>query len=148
MHFPLTVADRMLLHLAPYYSLEDPYIFPPEMTQEGISEELGASRSYVARELKKLHECGHVRSSLARVAGAKKRMRVYCLTSTGLAEAGRLAEEMSGRAPQAPRAPGGDGDALDRLGQEIAGPRFDGNRPASRGVSARPDLFDSDSDGG
>ena len=125
MNIPLTAADRMLVLLAHYEPLQDAYFYPPEMTQEGISEQLDVSRSHVARELKKLLERGHVKWSTERVAEAKKKVKVYRLTATGLAEAARLDDEMSEAARCAPRPP--DADDLTRFGGEMPGPRFGGD---------------------
>jgi len=68
MHSPLTVADMLLVHLAECPSARNRFSYTGEMTQQGISEKLGVSRGYVAIELQKLRDSGHVDVELKRVA--------------------------------------------------------------------------------
>ncbi len=71
-----------------------------QMTQHRISEKLGVSRAYVARDLRRLHDCGHVAFKVARVAEARKKRKVYVITEAGKAEAGRIAEMKNVMSPR------------------------------------------------
>lgn len=83
----------MLVHLAKCPSARNRFSYPGEMTQQGISDKLGVRRGYVASELIRLRDSGHVDVEVKRVAGARKRRKVYFLTDAGRAVAKNLAEQ-------------------------------------------------------
>ncbi len=115
MQTPLTTAEKLLLHLTEFPSLDEPYAFPWEKTQYGLSEELDASRGYISRELKKLIEHGLVYYKVKRVVEARKQMKVYFRTPAGKAKAGRIDEMKNGHPVQDASDDGGNGGMISRL---------------------------------
>jgi len=115
MQTPLTTAEKLLLNLTEYPSLEEPYAFPREKTQYGLSEKFGVARGYVSGELKKLMERGLVYYKVMRVVDARKLMKVYFRTPAGKTEAGRIAEMKNGHVVQETSDDGGNGGMISRL---------------------------------
>lgn len=66
------------------------FYLPPEVTQKGIAKSIGARRTNVTMELKKLKEEGLVEESRSRIVGSKGKMKCYFLTEKG----GDYAREM------------------------------------------------------
>ncbi|MCX6650337.1 MAG: tetratricopeptide repeat protein [Methanomassiliicoccales archaeon] len=80
---PITVGERIVLHLAQYTKNQNDFDAPFEVSQDGIGEALRISRAHAAIELKKLKESGTVAERISHIrAGAVKR-KVYFLTQTG-----------------------------------------------------------------
>ena len=80
---PLTVGERIVVHLSQYLRIQDEYVVPPEMAQEGISTSLGISRAHAAIELKRAMVAGRVEMRIGHVAGRGPRRKVYRLTPRG-----------------------------------------------------------------
>ncbi|MFQ5919037.1 MAG: tetratricopeptide repeat protein [Thermoplasmata archaeon] len=79
----LTVAQRVMLHLSLFSKHREEFDVPGAVTQQGIAEALGLSRSHIALELKKLLEESFLESRLAHVREAKSRRKVYFNTFQG-----------------------------------------------------------------
>jgi tetratricopeptide (TPR) repeat protein len=80
---PITVGERIVLHLAQYSKNQSDFDAPFEVSQDGIGEALRISRAHAAIELKKLKEAGTVAEKISHIrAGAVKR-KVYFLTQAG-----------------------------------------------------------------
>lgn len=122
------------MNLARFASLQDPCVFPREMTQGGIAEELGVTRGYVAQELKRLMESGHVVYIKGRVAECNRRMKVYIPTAVGVKEAERLARAVKDAISPRPAVDGGEASLPDRSAGEIP-------RPDRAGTEWRQDEF-------
>lgn len=90
----LTVPEKVLVHLYTYRKYVDRYDYPMEMTQQGIAQAVGISVTHIPRNLKKLMEEGLVKMKKGHVTGKKKRVAVYFLTPSGIAEATKLIEEI------------------------------------------------------
>src|SRR3970040_604387 len=71
----LTAAERVLLHLLPFWNVRDG---APALTQEGIAERTGLLRSHVPRSLKGLLAEGHigVREGRLRVLDLAQELRI------------------------------------------------------------------------
>ena len=80
---PLTVGERIVVHLSQYLRVQDEYVVPPGMAQEGISTSLGISRAHAAIELKRAMAAGRVEMRIGHVAGRGSRRKVYRLTPRG-----------------------------------------------------------------
>ena len=80
---PVTVGERILVHLSWYLRFSDAFECPRETTQDGIAEGLGISRAHAALELKRLKTSAKVEERMAHVAGARSRRKVYFLTPAG-----------------------------------------------------------------
>ncbi|MFQ6060628.1 MAG: NB-ARC domain-containing protein, partial [Thermoplasmata archaeon] len=79
----MTVGERIILHLSQYSRHRDSFQCPEEVTQKGISDNLGISRAHAAIELKRLKEVGEVEERVAHVTKAKTRRKVYFLNLRG-----------------------------------------------------------------
>jgi tetratricopeptide (TPR) repeat protein/DNA-binding MarR family transcriptional regulator len=87
---PITVGERIVLHLAQYTKNQNDFDAPFEVSQDGIGEALRISRAHAAIELKKLKEAGMVAERISHIrAGAVKR-KVYFLTDPGEQKARNL----------------------------------------------------------
>ncbi|MEE9173555.1 MAG: tetratricopeptide repeat protein [Thermoplasmata archaeon] len=88
----MTVAQRVMLHLSLFAKDRDEFDVPKAVTQQGIAQALGLSRSHIALELKKLLEESSLESRLAHVQGARSRRKVYFNTFQGERLAATLRE--------------------------------------------------------
>ncbi len=79
----MTVGERIVLHLSQYTRHKESFQCPEEVTQMGISTNLGISRAHAAIELKRLKEMGEVDERVAHVTKAKTRRKVYFLNLRG-----------------------------------------------------------------
>ncbi len=80
----LTAAERVLLHLLPFWNVRDG---APALTQEGIAERTGLLRSHVPRSLKGLLAEGHIEVREGRLRGRGRKVRLYFLTESGIRRA-------------------------------------------------------------
>ena len=87
---PVTVGERVLVHLSWYLRYSDAFECPRETTQDGIAAALGISRAHAALELKRLKTSARVEERMAHVAGARSRRKVYFLTPAGAGAARAL----------------------------------------------------------
>ena len=100
---PLTIGERIVVHLSQFLRHQDEYVVPPGMAQSGIAESLGISRAHTAIELRRAMDAGRVEVRIAHVTGAPTRRKVYRLTPKGERVLGELAlhhhEELRSAAP-------------------------------------------------
>jgi hypothetical protein len=91
--FRITVNDKILVHLLEYTRYNDRPEVPREITQQGISEIVGARRSHVSLALSTLRERTLVEEKTVRVTDEVRRRKGYFLTSKGFETAKGLAEK-------------------------------------------------------
>ena len=84
---PITVGERIVLHLAQYSKHMNDFDAPFEVSQDGIGEALRISRAHAAIELKKLKEAGTVTERIAHIKAGPVKRKVYFLTEAGEAKA-------------------------------------------------------------
>jgi len=89
---PLTVGERILLHLSQFSKYQDEYDVPFDVSQDGIASALRISRAHAAIELKKLKESDDVAERLAHIRKGKNRRKVYFLSQRGEEKARRIRE--------------------------------------------------------
>ncbi len=89
---PLTVGERIILHLARYSKYQEDYDVPLDVSQDGIASALRISRAHAAIELKKLKETNDVSERLAHIRKGKNRRKVYFLTMRGKEKAEQIQE--------------------------------------------------------
>ncbi len=86
--YKITLADRALLHMYRYRHISPTIRLgaPKEITQDGVAEVLGISRSHAALLTNKLEESEMLVSGRARVNGVNCRVprKVYFITSSGV----------------------------------------------------------------
>ena len=87
---PITVGERIVLHLAQYSKHLNDFDAPFEVSQDGIGEALRISRAHAAIELKKLKEAGTVTERIAHIRAGPVKRKVYFLTEAGEAKAKNL----------------------------------------------------------
>jgi tetratricopeptide (TPR) repeat protein len=80
---PLTVGERIILHLARYSKHREDYDVPLDVSQDGIASAIRISRAHAAIELKKLKETEDVSERLAHIRKGRNRRKVYFLTTRG-----------------------------------------------------------------
>ncbi|HEY5538012.1 MAG TPA: hypothetical protein VIL58_00535 [Thermoplasmata archaeon] len=93
----LTAAERVLLHLRPFWNARDGV---REITQEGIAEGTGMLRSHVPRALKRLLADGHAEVREGRLRGRGRKVRLYYLTESGIRRARDLLTGIEGEEVQ------------------------------------------------
>lgn len=99
-----TLAERVLAHLKGHPIPPQAADVPPEVTQEGIADALGAQVAHVSRALKSLALRGMVAAHLAHPKGARRRSRAYWLTDAGREASRALALPAApAKPPAAPR---------------------------------------------
>lgn len=82
----LTLPEKVLLHLYRYRHISETedFVIPNELTQNGIAEALGISRSHASILVSNLVEDGRVVCRKGRVKGSEKNTRkVYFITPLG-----------------------------------------------------------------
>ena len=79
----LTIAERIILHLARYSKNAEDFESPMEVSQDGIGEALRITRAHVAVEVKKLKDSGEVSERISHVRRGKSKRKVYFLTELG-----------------------------------------------------------------
>ncbi|MBP7087483.1 MAG: hypothetical protein KBA58_05430 [Methanomassiliicoccales archaeon] len=87
---PITVGERIVLHLAQYSKHLNDFDAPFEVSQDGIGEALRISRAHAAIELKKLKEAGTVSERIAHIRAGPVKRKVYFLTEAGETKARNL----------------------------------------------------------
>jgi tetratricopeptide (TPR) repeat protein len=87
---PITVGERIVLHLAQYSKHLNDFDAPFEVSQDGIGEALRISRAHAAIELKKLKEAGTVTERIAHIRAGPVKRKVYFLSEEGEAKARNL----------------------------------------------------------
>ncbi len=87
---PITVGERIVLHLAQYSKHLNDFDAPFEVSQDGIGEALRISRAHAAIELKKLKEAGTVAERIAHIRAGPVKRKVYFLTEAGETKARNL----------------------------------------------------------
>jgi tetratricopeptide (TPR) repeat protein len=94
---PLTVQDRIVLHLMDYQNFSDKYEVPAQVTQRGIGEAIEIAWSNVPRAMKKLVTDGIVEEKSARIKGDKRKKKAYFLTHKGYSSALTLKQDLAQR---------------------------------------------------
>jgi tetratricopeptide (TPR) repeat protein len=79
----LTIAERIILHLARYSKNAADFEVPMEVSQDGIGEALRITRAHVAVEVKKLKEAGELTERVSHVRRSRSKRKVYFLTEQG-----------------------------------------------------------------
>jgi tetratricopeptide (TPR) repeat protein len=87
---PITVGERIVLHLARYSKNQVDFDVPFEVSQDGIGEALRISRAHAAIELKKLKEAGTVTERISHIRAGTVKRKVYFLTQAGEEKARNL----------------------------------------------------------
>ncbi|MFO7792185.1 MAG: BREX system ATP-binding domain-containing protein [Candidatus Saliniplasma sp.] len=87
--------ERIFLHLSSYYLESDRKEVPYELTQPGIAEAIGVSRSHLSYEIRRImdEEEGLIEEKVKHVEGLKRRRKVYFLTGKGIERARSLRED-------------------------------------------------------
>jgi len=90
----LTTQERVLLHLLRFYNVKGEYIVPEGVTQQGIADAVGTTRSNLPQTLKKLISQGLVEQSTGRVEKIGSKRIVYTLTPTGIQHAKKIRDNI------------------------------------------------------
>ncbi|HEY3419312.1 MAG TPA: tetratricopeptide repeat protein [Methanomassiliicoccales archaeon] len=87
---PVTIGERIILHLAQYSKFKDDFDAPVDVSQDGIAEALRISRAHAAIELKKLKESALVDERIAHIRRGSTKRKVYYLNKPGEDKANSL----------------------------------------------------------
>jgi pentatricopeptide repeat protein len=87
---PVTIGERIILHLAQYSKFRDDFDAPVDVSQDGIAEALRISRAHAAIELKKLKESALVDEKIAHIRRGNTKRKVYYLNKPGEDKANSL----------------------------------------------------------
>ncbi len=87
---PVTIGERIILHLAQYSKFKDDFDAPVDVSQDGIAEALRISRAHAAIELKKLKESALVDERIAHIRRGNTKRKVYYLNRPGEDKANSL----------------------------------------------------------
>jgi DNA-binding MarR family transcriptional regulator len=98
---PLSHAERVLIYLSRIRVDKDSDPVPRDITQEGIAEAVGISRSHVPRTVKGLMEDGLIEEAKRHVRLGEKRVKVYFVLSKGLKKAREIEEKAMSRVVRA-----------------------------------------------
>ena len=79
----LTIGARVIMHLSRCSRQEHHAVYPVEMTQDGIAEEMGIGTGSVSVHLRRLIESGCVVYKTEHVKDARTRRKVYFTTPKG-----------------------------------------------------------------
>ncbi|MEM2900408.1 MAG: helix-turn-helix domain-containing protein, partial [Thermoplasmata archaeon] len=90
----LTTQERVLLHLLRFYNVKGEYIVPEGVTQQGIADAVGTTRSNLPQTLKKLISQGLVEQSTGRVEKIGSKRSVYTLTPSGIQHAKKIRDNI------------------------------------------------------
>jgi tetratricopeptide (TPR) repeat protein len=80
---PVTIGERIVLHLAQYSKYKEDFDAPVDVSQDGIAEALRISRAHAAIELKKLKESVLVEERIAHIRRGNTKRKVYYLNKGG-----------------------------------------------------------------
>ena len=87
---PVTIGERIILHLAQYSKFKEDFDAPIDVSQDGIAEALRISRAHAAIELKKLKESVLVDERIAHIRRGNTKRKVYYLNKAGEDKANSL----------------------------------------------------------
>lgn len=90
----LSVRQRIFLHIVKVMQDNGGRIESHMLTQKGISEALNIPRGHVAIEIERAQSRGLLESRLARFRGAKRAVKVYGLSASGIKETEELIERL------------------------------------------------------
>lgn len=91
---PLSIPEKVLVHLSKIRFDADEEMLPDEISQGGIAENVGISRTHVPRAVKELIKGELVSEGKRYTRSGKKRMKVYMITPKGLAKAREIEERL------------------------------------------------------
>ncbi len=90
----LSVEDRVLLLLHKFDDLRDSYTVPDNITQIGLSRDLGVRRTYITTILSSLEEKGLVEHRTKHIREGDRRKRSYFLTLEGSSTVDRMIKDL------------------------------------------------------
>ncbi|MFW5946382.1 MAG: hypothetical protein ACOCTN_05875 [Candidatus Natronoplasma sp.] len=91
----LTYKQKILLYLKDYSQITEKVEKPEDVTQKGISQNVGISRTHVSRILGEMVEEDFVNEDVSSVKGHDRKLKTYRLTSRGIKAAEELLDDLS-----------------------------------------------------
>jgi len=92
----LTVEERTLLHLLEFHRFHESFEVPEDVTQLGISRGINIHQKHVPRTIKKLMSKGYTQEKTSRITGLKQKRKAYFLSTSGMEEARKIKDFISG----------------------------------------------------
>lgn len=93
----LPTEERIILYLSDFKPLDDVYETTVELTQQGISQNVGVQRKHISRYLKKLVEDSIIIEKRCHVIGSKQRMKCYYLSWDGQVKATEIKKHIGNK---------------------------------------------------
>lgn len=91
----VTYEQKVLLYLKEFQNLKEKKERSEKVTQKGVAENVGLSRTHASRVLKRLTEKGLVEEEKSAVKGHKKKLKTYFLERKGIEKAETIYSELS-----------------------------------------------------
>lgn len=91
----LTYREKLILYLKDYINIERNENLPIDITQKGIAERVGMSRTHVSRIVKGLKDENIIKEELSNVKGNKRKLKTYHLTKKGVDKSEDILSELS-----------------------------------------------------
>ncbi|MFW6040923.1 MAG: helix-turn-helix domain-containing protein, partial [Thermoplasmatota archaeon] len=91
----LTYKEIVILHLRDFLDINEEITSPPDITQKGIANKVGMSRTHVSRVMKELTEEGLVFEKLSNIENKNRKMKIYRLTNKGVREYEEIISELN-----------------------------------------------------
>lgn len=90
----LRYREKILIHLKDYTGFTDDDILPEDMTQEGLADALGMSRTHASRLLKDLVSEGLLIEKKSHIRGRDRKLKTYRLSQDGVKKAEEVLSEL------------------------------------------------------
>ena len=91
---PMTVNERVMIHLLRYYRYADEFEVPFDLTQYGIAHFIGIQQKHVPRAMKKLMDEEMVEERVSHIIRSPRKQKVYFLTQEGFGFANNLKDRL------------------------------------------------------
>ena len=86
----LTKDELLLVYLLNHNNLQDHYVVPDIITEQGIQNALNCDLGHISRMIKKIEEKGYIFRTLSKIENKKRKRNVFFLTEEGLKVASEL----------------------------------------------------------
>jgi hypothetical protein len=91
---PMTVNERVMIHLLRYYRFAEEFEVPFDLTQYGIAHYIGIQQKHVPRAMKKLMDEEMVEERVSHIIKSPRKQKVYFLTQEGFGFANSLKDRL------------------------------------------------------
>jgi hypothetical protein len=90
-----TIEEQLFVYLLQYNNLQNNYVIPDLITQQGITNALDCDRSFISRLLRKNEREGLIFRKLIKIENKKRKQNAFFLTEEGIKYAFMLTKSIS-----------------------------------------------------